>query len=533
MFDEINIFNDSNNNLKKLFFFYFAVAVCGYLGLMMYGYPYSDDHCRYLVNINVGTLSSARYLTLMIEIFTYLSTVITDAAPFSQILSCAFLSYTAVICLKIFKIDLNDKLQILCFAPVVVNPYMLEIMLFRFDNPFSTLALLLVVASAYLSSFNAKKFWIPQTAILFLSFFMYQIAASAYFIICAYTFLKEIRDGKTLKQTISEMRYWAYTILTVACCYFPFTHFLKYSVAENGKSFAIPKDWESIKIIAANGYKYFSNLYMDWSDNTIGQIFFTLFAIFVINMLVQTYRKTKSIVSVTSSCLGIFIFSLCPLGTCIILRIISFAGNESILPRCLYSFGLLISLVCYENYKIFGKIKIARRFFAFLMVILCLWNIIFLNSAANVIRYFRMIQQNVLYDISKDIYEITNKNPKISGVCVTGSIKTNVTVNFVKSYPIIDRLIPEKWRIPYLCQIALMNPDFCDGVLKYLPLEKTLEENRYRNKKKIKKTSHYDVYTLDDKIVVFKLRNKTNYDDNCITYAQIKDEVDKKTSAHH
>lgn len=524
MLDAVNIFDDTNKKLRTWFFVYFIIAVCGYSALMVNGYPYNDDYCRYLVNVNVGTLSSGRYLTFVIESFTYLSNVITDAAPFTQVLSCAFLSYAAVICLKIFKINLDNKLQVLCFVPMVVNPYLLEIMLFRFDNPFSTFALLLVVTAAYLSSLNNRKFLIIQSVMFFLSFFMYQAASSAYFIVCAYIFLNKIRDGKTLKQIISEMKHWLYSILIAACCYIPITYSLSYSVARNGEPIVLPKDWESIQIIIANANRYFSNLYVDWSDNAIGQIFFTLFIVFVVNMLTQTYVKTKSIASVSLSGLGIFVFSLCPLGACLLLRFISFDGNECTPPRCLYSIGILISLVCYENCKIFEKIHKVRSFFGFLMSIFCLWNLIFLNSAANIIKHFQTIRQAVLYDASKDIYNIINKNEKISEVCVIGSIKTECTSRFVNLYPIINRLLPEKWKTPYLCQIALMNPDFCEKMLKYIPIYKEFTESNYKDKVKIKETMHYDLYILDKKMLLIDLRNNIKYDNELVTYAQIRDE---------
>ncbi len=533
MFDDVNIFSDTNKKLRNIFFFYFMIAVCGYLALMACGYPYNDDYCRYLVNCNVGTISSARYFTLLIESFTYLSNVITDAAPFSQVLSCAFLSYIALICLKIFKVDLNNKIHVLCFSFVAINPYMLEIMLFRFDNPFSTLALLLVVASAYLSTFNTKKFFVSQTAMLFLSFFMYQVASSAYFIIFTYLFLIKIREGKTLVQVISEMRYWIYTILTVALCYFPFTFCLRYSVAETGSSFAIPTNLESINIIIANGVRYFSNLYVDWSDNTIGQISFVIFVIFVINMIAKTYLSSKSLVSVVFSFLGVFVFVLCPLGACLLLKVNSFEGNESVLPRSLYSFGILISLVCYDTCKSFEKIELGRKFVSFLMIVFGLWNIIFLNSSANVIRQIRMIEHNVLYDISKDIYDFSSKNENIKGICVKGSVDTRVSLGFIRLYPIIDRIIPEKWKASCLCKLAIMHTDFGENMLKYVPIKKDFYKKGYKKKEKVKEILYYDVYILDDKMLLFELRKNEKYGDKKISWAQIREgaieEVEKKT----
>ena len=240
-FDEINIFADNQKRLRNCFIFFFCIALCGYISIMFSQNPYSDDFCRYLLNSPVGMLPSGRYITRFIEGFLYGSIVITDVAPFSYVVSCFFLAYITIICLKIFRIDLHNKWHILCFIPVTVNPFLLSIMLFRFDNPFTTLALLITILAAYLSSLNEKKYIFAQIILLLIPLMMYQAAVSAYITIFAYLFIENISSGKDVKITIYQMRGWFYTIIITFICYIPFSCSLTYFLSKyNKRIFIIP-----------------------------------------------------------------------------------------------------------------------------------------------------------------------------------------------------------------------------------------------------------------------------------------------------
>ena len=155
-FAEINIFNPTNRSLLFAFFLFFAVAICGYLSVMILSVPYRDDWYRYFWNSHVGGSEALRSGTALVEFLFYLSDIVTDAAPFTNILSCAVLAYMACIFLKMLKVGIKDKWKIICVVPIVVNPFLLEVMLFRFDNFFITLSLLIVTIAAYLSIKNDK-----------------------------------------------------------------------------------------------------------------------------------------------------------------------------------------------------------------------------------------------------------------------------------------------------------------------------------------------------------------------------------------
>lgn len=473
--------------------------------------PYSDDYCRYLANLHVGTNDALRNVTFLLERLFYLSDVITDAAPFSHLISCALLAYGACVCLKIFNVDIANKWEILCFAPVVINPYMFEVMMYRFDNPFITLALLVVILASYISSINEKRWLFVQTALLFLSLFMYQAAISAYLIIFLYEFIAELQSGNNLFQITKKMKYWIYSLLLTALSYAPFTYFLSYCTSASNGVFVIPYNFENTKTIIENIGRYFSILYMDWSHNTAGQILLMMFFVFVVNVITKTATKTKSVINVIAACFCLSCLILSPSGVYAFLRVAVFEGNQSIFPRMLCSMGVLISIVLRENYLLFERIKIAGNFFVFLLIILNFWSIIFLNSASNIISHFRLVQQHVSYDIAKDIFDITNANKQISRVCITGSIKTEATKNFFKEYPIMDRIIPEKWCIPTYCQVALMNSEFAKQLLYLPPITKIYRENEYSTKKLLKTHTFYEISIIDDELLLISMKNDIKF----------------------
>lgn len=520
MFNEINLFDNKNRDLLKCFLFFFVVAICSYLSLMVSFCPFSDDVCRYLVNSHVGTFASNRIFTFLLETLVYLSNVITDAAPFSHVLACAFLAYGAVVCLKIFKVNLNSKLEVACFVPVVANPYMFEIMMFRFDNPFSTLALLFCIISAYISTQNSRKLLFTQTGIFFLSLFVYQPASSAYFILGMYKFLEEIRAGRSFTQTISKMRYWIYTVLISVVAYIPFTYLFNYCVSEDGSMLALPFNTQNIDIILGNVGTYYSNLYADWSENVAGNLIFLIFLIFVL----YSITKIKKFSSICAYLTGIFVLTLCPLGACSVIKIISFAGNESILPRSLYSIGILISGALHGASLLFRASEKAHRFYGFVITSLCFWNVIFLNSAGNIIHSLRLLQRHVLYDVAKDVHEIREKNKNLSGFCCTGNLQTYSMNKFADLYPIIYRIIPEQWYIPTMCQIALIDYKFAESFTKYFPVDKFFDQSKYKNKNLVKSHALYDVFILDGEVIHVNFKSDRKFKVKDLNYAQIGNE---------
>ena len=162
MFEEISLINKSNKQFRNCFLFFFFIAICAYLSLITSHWHFRDDFYRFIDNSSIGQSEANRAVPYILEFFIYVSGIVTDATPLTQCISCALLAYTAAIALRIFKVNLESKFEIGCFIPIIVNPYMITLMILRFDNPFIMLSLLFVMLSAYLSSLNDRKYLLFQ-----------------------------------------------------------------------------------------------------------------------------------------------------------------------------------------------------------------------------------------------------------------------------------------------------------------------------------------------------------------------------------
>lgn len=376
MLEEISFINKNNKQFRNCFLFFFSVAICAYLSLMTSHWHFRDDFYRFIDNSSVGQADSNRVVPYILEFFIYVSGIVTDATPFTQCISCAFLAYTAAIALRIFKVNLESKFEIACFVPIIVSPYMLTLMMLRFDNPFILLSLLLVMLSAYLSSLNDKKYLIPQIMLLILSLLTYQTALFAYFIVFIYLFICAIRSGQTLFSTLYEMRYWILTLAITGICYSPFLSFITYFRGSNGSIFINVFDIENFKLIWRNIYLYFSTIYTDWSPSPVGNIFFIMVFVFVVNTIIKTIINTKSIVSTLIVIFSSFAFLLAPMGLCLFMVSLNYKMLD-VVTRVMYSVGVLIALILFDNYLLFKLNNISRTFYKSVVFCFCMWLIIF------------------------------------------------------------------------------------------------------------------------------------------------------------
>lgn len=512
---KINIFDKENKNLKNSFLFFFFIALCGYASIMLSISPYNDDYCRYVANMPVGTLFSARYTTRFLEILMYFSEIVTDAAPFTQILSCAFLSYSAIVCMKILNINDNDNYAKACMIPIVVNPYLLECMMFRFDSPFMMLALFCSVMSAYLTSVDGKKMLLIQVILLLHSLLLYQVAISAYFIICTYLFLIELSKNVSVLSAFLKMKYWLYTLLITAISYLPITTSISY-FKKDGRLLLNPLSGDDIKCICENIELYIGNLRTDWAYNPVGQFFIAALIVFSLFFLIDVFKNLKNKTSIIFRCLLIiiflFIFFMMPFGFSSCLVDIKRLWISSICPRMLCCFGFLISIVLYKNYSTIRDYKILKNLYMLYLCCFGMWNLIFLNSAGNIIHCYRKLQELVLYDVSNDISDILNdKNNHFSKFCINGAISSVAMKNFAELYPMIYRIIPDRWSVVKHCAIALFNHKIADCLIKYGLYGGIFKEYKWSHKALLKSHLWYDVYSIDNEILLFELKNNKNF----------------------
>ncbi|MDR2157923.1 MAG: glucosyltransferase domain-containing protein [Holosporaceae bacterium] len=530
----------NKKHLIKAFLFFLLIAICGYLSIMTSFSAYKDDHCRYLSNYPVG-IYAGRSAALLLEILLFFSTMAYDVAPFSTILSCAFLACTATICQSIFKnvsnVDdwtlKNDRWTLLCFTPMAVNPYLVENMIFRFDNPFMTLAMLCAVLSAYLASI--KKYsddqyknistndlpsddgkwrqWLPtQIILLLLSLLLYQAALSAYCVICAYALLANLARNQPLSQAISEMRHWFYSLLCAVLAYAPLI--IMTTIFDSTRLLGtIPRNVSEIaNNIAQNVALYFHGLFVNWSCNAVGIIFALIFIIFsisfAIDVLKQTQRRAIAILRIVMILIALCIFCISPLGVDTPLNLSWHTTCREIRPRTLYAFGILISAVLYKNYLFIGKRAAAQKIYRIFLSCFCLWNIGFVNSVGNLMHAQRILQDNVFYDLSKDIFKIKAKYGNLRTLFIDGNVRTPAMKNFSRLYPLCNQIMPECWDMA-LYNILGLHTYGMNMSNSMIGTRKQIPPNRIMLKSRL----WYNIYSIDDVIIYVQLKGSNHKED--------------------
>lgn len=557
IFLEINLFDASNFSLRRCFFFYFAVALCSYLSVMFCNTPYKDDFHRYLANTGVGTISALRIVTFSIESIAYLSSVVTDAAPFTHILSCALLAYSAVICLKIFRVDPTQKWEVLCFVPVVVNQYLLDVMMFRFDNVFIVFALFTAILAAYISSYvssldqaSTRKlaFLSATVMLLFFSLFMYQAALFAYPLIFVYFLMLRISHGQNLFYALSKMQHWILAIIITFILYVPFTKFIVYlKLNGNSELFLIPNNIETIKVILMNFGRHFQQLWAGWIPSFSGKFCIVLLSVFVLRLTYITYKNTnknaKSILYLPLVWFLIILFLLAPSGVYYFMYIVDHQ-KRVIDPRIMYSMGILISLLLLNSCRLaqtiqkslgkspssFHPLKITDIFGA-IVGLFCFYNMLWANSVGKIFAESFRLQNCVFHDAARDVFETITANQKMKDILFLGKAKFQKIGELERVFPLLRQLSAGGWDYS---KTALQSDFFAkklmssreehnayvlDGKVYIIGDESSIDYDHldmlYLPKPmKMRQDMWYEIFHLDDEIMLINLKDKADDDDD-------------------
>jgi hypothetical protein len=416
---------------------------------------------------------------------------------------------------------------------------LVEVLIFRFDNLFITIALLCSIGAAYFSV--AKKYhnsgseksevkyvadmsiakWIfIQVWLLLFSLLIYQAAFSAYIVVFTYVLLVNFSKNKQLSQIISEMRHWTYSILFSIGSYIPF------AIATNVEKMELQSAFnrempgsihDMINNILENICNYFKGLYNDWSVNTIGVIFFALSICFTLTFLVDTWKNIKNrhiaIARITVICICVFAFFLSPLGVSIPLELSSHKIYEIMNPRIVYSIIILMAFILYKNYFFLmqvatenihaKKYTLYRRMYEGFLFFFGLWSIYYMNCFGNIMYIQQQLQHNVFYDLANDLHDIRQEYQNFSRLYIHGNVCTPVMRNFYSIYPINKRILPEPWHMAiysffdYYCYKKNNKP----STLATLPRNNRLKENMTLLKSK----PWYSIYSVDCNELYVKL----------------------------
>ncbi|MDR2681730.1 MAG: glucosyltransferase domain-containing protein, partial [Holosporaceae bacterium] len=425
-----SLLNDvDKKHLRRSFLFFFCVAVCAYLSIMVLFSPHGDDHARHIYNYGVGNSLYFRVATRMVELLTFFSYRLAfDTVPFFTLLSCGILACIAIICRKILDLISdnecsNDKFVLLCFIPIIVNPYLAEAMIFRFDTPFMMIPLLCVMMAVYLAvieqyaadsnllvkNFGKWRLELAQIALLLLSLLFYQTAISTYFTLFAYVCMTNLTEKKSLWKILMEMRHWFSNIFITLAIYLLILAFGPKKTLYDEFSAVLPKNFtEIINNVINNAIMYFCSLYTDWSCNAVGILFFTMLVIFFLSLIYDIWKKSNGRLAAALKNIilygGMGTFLLGPFTACLPLDLYQHNVSGYITPRVLYTFGILMALVLYKNYMFLAKQVIIKNIYRFFLITFGIWSISYMNAFGNIMHMQFLLEDKVAYELANDLH---------------------------------------------------------------------------------------------------------------------------------
>lgn len=442
----------SNKWDRKCFFVFFAIAVCGYLSILTSNHQHLDDYTRYIDNFSCGI--NGRFFTAVLELLIHPSPYAIDATPLTQIISCGILAYIAVICMKM--VNATTFSSMLCFIPIIVNPFLAECMLYKFDNVFFMLALLLVIIAAYISvKKQSLTHCLWQIALLFCSLGTYQSAVNAYGIIFTYFFIKKIYAGYSVWEAIKDMKYWIYSAISAALLYIPTLLGIKYCVV-NGSNFIVPYNVTNIREISNNIIQYYSEFFQDWTVNCTGIIALGFLFLFCVILIKDSIKSLKKILF---TLFLVLIFFTMPYG------INAFTHhtlmNTHVCPRILYTFDIMLSLAMFESYNALKKYVLLSNTSTITMALFAFWNITFTNSLGNMHNVQEQLFTNAMICLSHDINEYNVRTDNKSGYLMyfKNNLSSPALDNFIKLYPIAKKILLVTCGYMRTCNMLLNQAD--------------------------------------------------------------------------
>ena len=477
----LGVFNNLKGYIKRNKFvlsLILGVYLLVNINISLAEYPYIDDIGRQVLGYTGFSEHYSRYLSEFSARLIQGGTHLTDPGLTTNIISAFILTFASTILL--FVLFPSKKVTpVLALASTVIgiNPWFLEPLSFRFDNPFMSLSILVSILP-FIFWESRKLFSICSVVCIYLMCNSYQ-ASSGIYILMTLTllFLEVVYSGKlNIKSLVcSILSYVGGMVL------------YKIQITIKPPIFAdqgsIPSLLHLPSIMLANAKGYLKNIYLQSTKVWI-LLFLVILILLVFNIISSS--KQKKIVSLA------FTFAWLAYGSYLILS----EQFYLLRPRYEYGLGVFSSIVLVVSLGITNRnkiINVLKSVFSSLLV--------FYFLAFSFIYVSNLKQQNNTFEVqSAMLGNSLNKylNDKNNVVNINRFVANSpIYENAISVYPMISSLIMPNTNVSWdmtmrFNAITKLNVDF-------KPFDATTVNSEY---KQLETTKMYDVYTKDNELFV-------------------------------
>lgn len=477
-------FVDSNKfRIIIIFSIYSSVTIA----INLANYPYIDDIGRQLEGYTGFAAHYSRYLSELVATIIQGSRHLTESGLTTAIISAFILSVTSTFVLYIFFGNVKIKwLTAISSVFIGLNPWFLEALSFRFDSPFLSLSLLIIVIPFFFWKSTLKRFYLIGTFCMFLMCNAYQ-ASSGIFILITLTL---VFIGVTTTETLKSL--WSRILIAMSAFLSGlFLYFIQVKIfppifvesTELGNLLNIPKN------MVTNTYIYLDTIWTQ-SNKTWLILFILTFILLGFNCLLSSFKPRLETIGYIL--IYIVLGAILSYGAYVIFPI-SYAAAR---PRYAYGIGVFIGiamiLLSQKSAKVnWLKIKtLVVSLLAFYLLSFC-----FTYAAA--------LKEENDYFTSKSIILGTSlnnvANEKNSTVKINRFVGDSpIFINTAKNYPILSSLIISQSNVSW------------DYIMRFnsitnLQLNFELYDESKINFKEIElieSTLTYDIFERDNQIFV-------------------------------
>lgn len=474
LFNDLKMFCKENKS-KLLWIIIIYMIPIMYIGLSEY--PYIDDIGRQIQGYSGFAEHYSRLASEILGIALNGGTHMTDLGLTTFLVSIIFLSLTSFVVVYVFSE--GKKLSIISVISstlIGLNPWFLEALSFRFDNPFMTFSLLISVLPFLFWKKHIKLYAISSVLAIYLMCNSYQASSGLYILMVMSLSFVELVQGKKVLETLKKVSVSAIYYFLGLLIYFVqiklFPPVFSDSVQMSSFSQILPT-------IVNNTNLYINNIWnqsaMHWKLITIAVLL-----LFLVSTLLVT--KLNFLLSISLISGYVILGTVFSYGSYLVLL----TPYSLLRPRYEYGFAIFITLILVLLSNMLEK-GILKKLNLSVISLLCFYIISFSLLYPSMLRVQNNSFKSQAIILGGDLNSLNNiHNVKLNRFFRNSSVYENS----VLSYPILTSLIMTNMNVSWD-----MTMRFNEVTKLDLDLQLFNEEEMDKNSVILYRTTKlYDVY---------------------------------------
>lgn len=326
---------NTSKEVGKSLLILFVLLTVGFLSIILADANYVDDEKRIPTGLAGWGMVASRYLADILAYGVHTSTFLADVSPLTQFIAIFEMALASLVLLHICTGRLSYSCwEYLAVVPLSLSPFFLQCMSYKYDAPYMAFSVLVSLVPFLLVDANKKR-WFCCAAFLgaIAMCCTYQASSGIALMMTVYLAVAWKLQGRSAKTIVG---FCTQSIVSFAAALLFYRVFM---VRGEGVGTSLAVQFPDVLFNVANNYSIYISqtirMMKGWWLVAVG-------VIFVGYLVVMMKRRTPSqkplaafgIIVIGAVCMGALSYGIYPI-----------FENPTYTPRCMYGFGLFVSLL--------------------------------------------------------------------------------------------------------------------------------------------------------------------------------------------